>query len=282
MTKLIALIALLAALAWGVTATASWISKRKAPRALGPGSTPRPVTSAEVDRAMVVAQLRTAAGAAFAMLMFGSLFRVSVGLSGQAGLTAVLTAGLSASGGLLLFSALPAKKLPSTTALADPQKAPPLLPKLALVLPAAILLAFAAFITSAGIAGPDLLAWHNGVPALLAALAIAGSALLALHRLKTAASLPDPRMAALDKKWRACSARDLTTFASGALLASLGGTALAASAAATSSPLWTTACLAGGAALAVAGVMLLVLAAKGALTLRTRVKANTPVPAAAG
>lgn len=282
MTKLIALTALLAALAWGVTATASWISRRKAPKALGPGSTPRPVTSDEVDRAMVVAQLRTAAGVAFALLMFGSLFRVSVGLSGQAGLTAVLTAGLSASGGLLLFSALPAKKLPPAAAPADPQKAAPLLPRLALVPPAAILLAFAAFITSAGIAGPDLLAWQNGAPALLAALAIAGSALLALHRLKTAASLPDPRMATLDKKWRACSALDLTTFTSGALLASLGGTALAASGAAASSPIWTTVCLAGGAALLVAGVVLLVLAAKGALTLRTRVKAIAPAPAAAG
>lgn len=273
MTKLIALIALLAALAWGVTATASWISKRKAPKALGPGSTPRPVTSAEVDRAMFLAQLRTAAGVAFALVMFGSLFRVSVGLSGQAGLTAVLTAGLSASGGLLLFSALPAKKLDAS---------PPLLPKLALALPAASLLAFAAFITAAGIAGPDLLAWQNGLPALLAALAMAGSALLALLRLKTTASLPDPRMAALDKKWRTCSAHDLATFTSGALLASLGGTALAASGTGPASPAWTTVCLAGGAALAVAGVVLLVLAAKGALTLRTRVKANTPVPAAAG
>lgn len=272
MTKLIALIALLAALAWGVTATASWISKRKAPKALGPGSTPRPVTATEVDRAMFVAQLRTAAGVAFALVMFGSLFRVSVGLSGQAGLTAILTAGLSASGGLLLFSALPAKRLDAS---------PPLLPKLVLVLPAAILLIFAAFIATAGVAGPDLLTWQNGVPALLAALAIAGSALLALHRLRTAASLPDPRMAALDKKWRACSARDLTTFTSGALLTSLGGTAFAASGSTTSSPIWTTACLAGGAALAAAGVVLLVLATKGTLTLRTRVKANTPVPAAA-
>ncbi|WP_269937078.1 hypothetical protein [Arthrobacter sp. HY1533] len=277
MTKLIALAALLAALAWGVTATASWISKRKAPRAIGAGGTQRPVTNAEVDRAMLTAQLRTAAGVAFALLMFTSLFRVSVGLSGQAGLTAVLTASLSASGGLLLFSALPARKLDAPT---------PLLAKRSMIAPAAILLAFAAFITAGGLAGPALLAWQNGAPALLTALAMAGSAVLVLQRLKATASLSDPRMASLDSQWRRLSARDLTTFTSGALLASLGGTALAvgwdASGAGTASPIWTTACLAGGAALAAAGVVLLVLSARGALTLRTRAKANTHAPATAG
>lgn len=288
MTKLIALAALLAALAWAVTATASWITAKKAPRALGQGTTRRAVTTAEVNRALLVAHLRTALAGSFAIIMFASMFRVSAGLSGQAGLTAVLLAGLSASGGLLLFSALPAKKLP-------PQQLAPVAQfnKRAVSVPVAVLLAFAAFVTATSAAAPEYLPWSRGIPPLLTALALAGSALLAGRRLTTTMSLPDPRMNELDQRWRELSLKNLTTFTSGALLGSLGGTLLAASlgmpsTTAASAPAWTaTSAAAGatadaaagaiagtaaGAALLAAGVVLLVIAGKGALALSSHVR----------
>ncbi len=272
MTKLIALAALLAALAWAVMAAASWITAKKALRALGHGATPRAVTTGEVNRALLLAQLRTALAAAFGIVMFASMFRVSVGLSGQAGLTAILIAGLSASGGLLLFSALPAKKLPAR------QLAPlAQFNKRALAVPAVILLAFAAFVTATGAAAPEYLPWTRGVPPLLAALALAGSSLLAGRRLITTRSLPDPRMGGLDQRWRELSLQNLITFTSGALLSSLGGTVLAAglslqSVTAASAPPSATIIAAGGAALLAAGVVLFVIAAKAALELRLHVR----------
>lgn len=285
MTKLIAALAILAAAAWAVTAAASWIARKKAPLAIGPGRASPHATAADEDKAMGTAQLRTIAAFAFAAIMFAALFRISIGLSGQAGLPVAFTAGLSASGGLLLFSALPAARLATASPAAEPRSR--LLPKRAFILPAATLAAFAVFVIAAEVALVSPEVKNDGVPLLLTALALAGSALLALHRLATAAMLPDPRMAGLDRRWREISARTLLHFANGALLSVFGAAALLAaaasnavpaSAAAAPSPNWATACAAGGAALALAGVVLLVVAAKGALTLRTRARGAAPVP----
>ncbi len=233
---------------------------------------------------MVRAQWRTLAAIGFTATMFAALLRISVGLSGQAGLPLAMTTGLSASGGMLLFSALPATKLLAPAQAAGCGRSP-LLPWRAFLLPAATLAAFIAFAVATELA-PDIAAVHTGaVPLLLVAAALAGSALVVLHRLATTAALPDPRMAALDRRWREISARNLLHFASGTLLTCLGTAAILAAAAlntaagtagAAASPDWAIACTAGGAAAAAAGVVLLVLAAKGTLTIRTRVREGAP------
>ncbi|ALO66388.1 hypothetical protein AS189_07650 [Arthrobacter alpinus] len=289
MTKLIAALAILAALAWGVTAAAQWITKKKAPLALAAGKAPLHATAAEQDKAMGRAQWRTVAALVFAAVMFAALFRISIGLSGDEGLPIAVTTGLSASGGLLLFSALPAAKLATREHL---------LPKRAFVLPAAALAAFIAFIVLivATTLVPHLtLEKYDGVPLLLVAVLLCGAALLAFHRLNTTAALPDPRMAALDRRWREISAKNLFALTSGALLSFFGMAAIVTAVALNAAPLnstslnktasdsvpahWVIACGAGGAALALAGVVLLILAAKGALTLRTAVRKETPAPA---
>lgn len=289
MTKLIAALAILAMLAWGVTAAAAWITKKKAPLALAAGKAPLHATAADQDQSMRRAQWRTVAALVFAAVMFAALFRISIGLSGQEGLPIAVTAGLSASGGLLLFSALPAAKLATRERL---------LPRQSFILPAAVLAAFIAFI--AFVVATDLvpnltLEKYDGVPLLLVAVLICGASLLALHRLNTTSALPDPRMAGLDRRWRKVSARNLLTFMSGALLSFFGMAALVTAAALNSvalnsAPLnktasasvstpWVIVCGAGGAVLALAGVVLLVLAVKGALTLRTTARKETLAPA---
>lgn len=284
MTKLIAALAILAMLAWGVTAAAAWITKKKAPLALAAGKAPLHATAADQDQSMRRAQWRTVAALVFAAVMFAALFRISIGLSGQEGLPIAVTAGLSASGGLLLFSALPAAKLATRERL---------LPRQSFILPAAVLAAFIAFI--AFVVATDLvpnltLEKYDGVPLLLVAVLICGASLLALHRLNTTATLPDPRMAGLDRRWREISARNLLTFMSGALLSffgmaalvtamALNSAALSKTASASVSTPWVIACGAGGAVLALAGVVLLVLAARRALALRTAACKETLAPA---
>lgn len=278
MTKLIAALAILAALAWAATATASWIAKKKAPLAIGAGRAQIHATPVEQDRAMKKAQWRTVAAIAFAAVMFATLFRLSVGLSGQEGLPVAVTAGLSASGGLLLFSALPATKIPASNTRF------PLLPKRAFLLPAAILAAFTAFVITAGLVPGFIAVKNDGVPLLLMAVAFGGSAVLALHRLNTTLALADPRMSAFDRRWRELSARNLLTFTNGALLTYFGtaviltGLALATAEAEAAFPHWGVAGTAGGAALALAGVVLLALAARGALTIRAATSKSAPTP----
>lgn len=286
MTKLIALLAVLAAVAWGITATASWITSKKAPLALAAGRVPAQPTTADENRAMMLAQWRMVAGLVFATVMFVALFRVSIGLSGQAGLTTVLIAGLSASGGLLLYAALPARRLAGTdTSMGGRMSAAPLLRKRVFVLPAAVLLVYVGFVVIGGVADAPFLAWENGVPALLVAVAMAGSSLLALRHLATKASLTDPRLATIDRHWRETSAANLIRFTGGALLTHLGATAIINGLAIVNTerlaPSWATVMVTGGAALAVAGVVLLVVAAKGTLTLRATVheKAAAPITA---
>lgn len=280
MTKLIALVALLAALAWTVTAAASWITARKARPALGRGKAPLAASAAEQNRALLLAQLRTVVAAVFTVAIFAAVFRFSVGISGQLGLTAVLTTKLSISAGLLLFSALPAKKV-ATRELGKSAAGRTLVAMRTFLLPVATLVVFAAFVTVTGTAAPEYLPWHDGLPAFLAALALSASALLAGHRISTTKWLPDPRMDALDRAWRALSLRHLTTFASGTLLAGCGGTALLArlgmkGVLAAQAPAWATLSAAAGAALLAAGVVLMFIAVKGTLQLRASVRQGTP------
>lgn len=282
MNKLIAALAILAAVAWGVTATAAWIAKKKAPLALAAGKAPIHATTADQDKAMRRAQWRTVAALLFAAIMFAALFRISIGLSGQEGLPIAVTAGLSASGGLLLFSALPAAKLATRERL---------LPQRTIIVPAAVLaafIAFIAFVVATNLVPNLTLEKYDGVPLLLVAVLLSGAALLALHRLNTTAALPDPRMAGLDRRWREISAKNLLNFSSGAVLSFFGMAAIVTSVAMNSvatttvsdsiSLAWVIACGAGGAALAVAGVVLLVLAVKGALTVRTAARKVPPAP----
>ena len=282
MTKLIAVLAILAALAWAVTATASWIAKKKSTLALPVGRSqapkgPAPLTDSDLNKAMLRAQLHTIAGVVFALVIFIALLRVSIGLAGQAALPLALMAGLAASGGLLLFSALPAAKLPVDL---------PLLKKRQFLLPGAILLAYLAFLVvstllPAGTAtsGMATSGWAGVAPLALAVVMLTGTALLALRRLRTTASLPDARMASIDRRWRELSAGHLMTFTSGALLSYLGGTAaFTGQRLLGSSPNWGIAALTVGIILSLAGVVLLALAAKGALTIRAASK-SAPITA---
>ena len=304
MTKLIAVFAVLTALGLAVTATASWITNKSRPRAIASGRAAQPVTLADEDRAMRRAQLRGVAAAVFSVVMFVALLRVSIGLAGQAGLPIALTAGLSASGGLLLYSALPATRQAATRQAATKQAgakqaaaAQPLVAKSVFILPVTALAAFIAFLVANGLSQPGHPGWpsyptmNDGAPLILAALALSGSAFLVLHRLRTTVSFPDPRMAALDRRWRKVSARLLLCFTSGALLTFFGGTvfiagqsmltvATASAEAAsqqTASPVGIT-CTVVGAALALAGVVHLVLALKGALTIRVTVREGASAP----
>ncbi|RAN72590.1 hypothetical protein B5P43_32150 [Bacillus sp. SRB_336] len=324
MTRLIVLLAVLAVAGMAVSATAAWFSRRKAPRAItaGPAVAPR---SAE-DRAMLAAQLRAVVGIAFAVVMFTALFRVSIGVTGQVGLPLALTAGVSASGGLLLYSALPAgtrraaSRQTGTRRAASRQtgsrqaashhapSAWDLLKPRALALPLAALLAYVALLVATGLtSSPDsrgryrVLAvadatstsaatpypgWYYGIPLLLVSAVLAGSALLALRRIAGTHALPDPRMAVLDLRWREISAKVLLRLTTGALLGYFGGTAAVTGQAMVNvawrhdagdhlQPLLTLGIATGGLGvlLAVAGVVLLVLAAKGALTIRAAARA---------
>ncbi|WP_113718664.1 hypothetical protein [Arthrobacter dokdonensis] len=265
---------------------------------------------------MLAAQLRAVAGIAFAIVMFTALFRVSIGVTGQVGLPLALTAGVSASGGLLLYSTLPAGSRQTASRQTGTRNAPrdrALLKPRALALPLAALLAHVALLVATGLtSSPDsrgryrVLAvadatsgsaatpypgWYYGVPLMLVTLVLAGTALLALRRIAGTPALPDPRMAALDRRWREISARVVLRLATGALLGYCGGTAALAGQAMVNvawhdagghlQPLLALGIATGalGVLLAVAGVVLLVLAARGALTIRSG--ARTPRPAAA-
>ncbi len=312
MTKLIALLAVLVAVAWGITATASWIAKKKAPLALAGGRTPAIPSPGEEDKAMMGAQLRTVGGIVFAAVIFAALFRVSIGLAGQAGMAIALTAGLSASGGLFLYSALPARKQPASNTTAPNKAAPnkaapnttgqqqPVVSTRDVILPGAALLAFFIFLAVAALAPVLEKIDLDGSPLAVVSALFAGATALAVHRVKTTLSLPDPRMAGLDRKWRQHTARNLLLFAGGVLLAGLGSTAFmiglallnglnglsglnglngtAGTVAAQPVPFLAPACVAGGAALAAAGVVLMVLAAKGTLGMRTAVRKGAERP----
>lgn len=294
MTTLIATLAVLAGLAWALTATASWISRKNAPRALGPGSGanqgPARITLAQEQRAMTRAQLRVLMPVIFAVVMFAALLRISIGLAGQAeqsvlsalaGLAAlpiVLTSVLSASGGLLLYSALPV----THKNVLSPQR---LLGKRSYFLGATVLLAFIVFSVAISLSAPSHLGWQTSIPLIVVALVFSGATILALRRLSSTASLPDPRMASLDLLWRKISAKLLCTFAYGVLLICFGFTAFLLG----QSILKTSTTLAAqqdfmvpgisasvaGAALVVAGVGLLLLTAKGALHIRKAALANS-------
>lgn len=277
MTKLIVLLAVFAVLALGITTAATWITRKKAPRALAAGRTAAAATGQEEVRAMSRAMLRTWAGFVFAAAMFAALLRVTIGMSAQQGVPIALTAGLSACGGLLLYSALPAPKLPGSAA------ARPLLARRAAVLPAALLTAFAAFV-AASVMLPQYFPDRNDAAALFAlSIALLGATAAVLHRLRTTVSLQDARMGALDRRWREIAAATTVRFGNGALMACFGAaaalTAFALGGPAKASvPALAIALLAGAAALAVAGVVLLILAAKGVLTIRAKVREGDPAP----
>ncbi len=277
MTKLIALLAVFLVVALAITAAASWITKKKAPLALAAGRTPAAITQSEESKVMFRALLRTVAGAVFAIVMFAALLRITIGMSEQQVLPIALTAGLSASGGLLLYSALPAAQLPEAAA------ARPLLSRRAGILPAAVFTVFIVFVV-AGFALPQYFPDRNDGVALLAlSLALLGATGLVLHRLRTTVSLQDPRMAALDRRWREISAANMVRFGTGALMACFGAAAALmgtapGGAAQAGVPILATAVLVASGASAGAGVVLLVLAARGALTIRTKVREGAPAP----
>ncbi|MDO5751540.1 hypothetical protein [Arthrobacter sp.] len=317
MTRMIALALGLLLAAMAVSAVASWISRRKPQRALGTGPASAASTKHAEDRAMLAAQIRAVAALVFAMVMFLALFRASIGLTGQVGLPLALTAGLSASGGLLLFSALPTAKAPGSHQLPSqkpattggrtagvPHKARTIASRWPFALPIVVLLAYAALIVAAGLtSSPDELGrhrvlrlvnadgssaatpypgWFYGVPLLVVAVLLTGSALLAYIRISRNASLPNPAMAALDSCWREIASRVLIRITTGILLGYLGGTAIVAGqamAALSSVHDWGMATVAVGAALALTGVVILVLAARSALGIRAAVRRGNRPPA---
>lgn len=318
MTRMIALALILLAADMAVSAVASWISRRKPQRALGAGTASAVASRQAEDRAMFAAQVRAGVALVFAAVMFLALFRASIGLTGQVGLPLALTAGLSASGGLLLYSTLPAAKQQAAnqhlgTGASDaklPRNLWTLASRRDLGLPAVVLLVYIAFIIGAGLtSAPDELGrhrvlrlesadasaaaspypgWYFGAPLLVVSVLLTGAAFLALRRITKSPSLPDPRMVALDRRWREISSRVLLRITTGTLLGYLGGTALVAGMAVANAGQsfesvqgWGIATAAAGAALALGGVVFVVLAARDALTIRAKVRQGAPEPACA-
>lgn len=321
MNRLLVLILIATALACAVTATASWIARKRAPLALTAGSAEAPLSKSAEDRAMLLAQLRAVAAVVFCAAMFLILLRPSVALTGLVGLPLALAAGLSASAGLLLYSALPPAKLPAFTrssASLVPRKPWSFGVRRTFAVPFAVVLAYIAFLvatgltssqdgqgryrvlriedTSSTVAATSYPGWFYGVPLMLVTLVLSGSALLALHRIASTPALPDPRMAAMDRRWREVSTRVVVRLGTGALLGYFGGTAMVAGQAMINvamsfgdggqgyrQPLYGlgVTCAAAGAALALAGVVLLVLAARGTLTIRAAARQGAREPASA-
>jgi hypothetical protein len=318
MTKLIALLAILAVAAMTGTAAVSWINRKRMKLAPTTASTSARPSKSAVDGAMLAAQLRAVSAVVFAVLVFLMLFRVSIVFSGMVGLPLALASGISGSAGLLLFSAWPAAKQPvSATASASltPRSPWSFARRRSFVAALAVAATYIAFLVVTGLtSAPDgqgryrLLrlhdasstvattsypGWYYGVPLLAVTIVLAGSVILALRRIATTTSLPDPRMAPLDRRWREISTRVVLRLGAGALLGYFGGTAMTAA--------WAMVTIAGsmddgplqplfglgitgaavGAALALAGVVLLVLAGKDAISIRASAREadNEPIPA---
>ncbi|WP_218713708.1 hypothetical protein [Arthrobacter sp. BF1] len=325
MTRIFVLLLCYTALVCAVVAVTTWISHKKAL----PTSATIPVAATAArsseDRAMIVAQRRAVAAVALSALVFVILLPVAMMLTGLAGLGIALTAGTSVSAGLLLFSTLPpAKDSSGTTAIAslDPRKPWSFGMQRTFVIPLAIMAAFFLFLGAAGLTSapdgqgryrilqidnvPSIVAtssypgWFYGIPLILVTLILAITVFLALHRISATPSLPDPRMAALDRRWREISTLVVIRLGTGTLLGYFGGTAaiagqtmanIASAIDATTSeiagtgplqPLFgvgiTTAAI--GAILTAVGIILLVLAARDALTIRTAARAAVSDPVA--
>lgn len=304
MNRVLVLFLVATAVVYIAAAAASWVARKRAPRAV----TTAPPSNAAVGRAMLTAQLPGVASAIFSVVLFIALLRPSVAVTGRVGLPLALSAGACVTAGLLMFSALPPARPYATgpaSAEAVPLKARSLRGRWTIILPATVLTAFLALVLATGITSatdsqgryrilavagstPTAAAiaypgWTYGVPLMLVAIVLAGAMALALRRIAASPSLPDPRMAALDRKWRKISTRIVARLGTGTLLAYLGGTALMAGLAMAGvgasagggangpqQPLLalgiTSAAV--GAALGLAGVVVLVLAARDALTIR--------------
>lgn len=326
MTGVVALLFGFTALIFVVVGVASRISQKKTSHTsfVSPGATPG--TRSSEDRAMFVAQLRAVAAVLLSVVLFVILLRASMVFTGLAGLGVALIAGLSTSAGLLLFSALPPAKLPSrSTASASlvPRKPWSFGVQRTFMGPIAIMATFFAFLVTTGLtSSPDgqgryrvlkienasstfaassYPGWFYGIPLILVTLLLALSMFLALHRISSVPSLPDPRMATLDRRWREISTRIVIRLGTGALLGYFGGTAVVAGQALISiassfvgtipeeatpgptQPLFalgvTSAAV--GAALAVTGVIMLALAVRDVLTIRASARAANTEPVTA-
>ncbi|ALE06592.1 hypothetical protein AL755_15875 [Arthrobacter sp. ERGS1:01] len=318
MNRLLVLLLVATAVAYSVASVVSWVARKRTPRSVKAGTPTGPPSNAAVGRAMLTAQLPGMVSAIFAVILFIALLRPSVAVAGRVGLPLALSAGACVTAGLLLFSALPPAR-PYATATASASTVPPTVPpaksslrrRWTLALPLLVLAANLAVFVTAGLTsatdsqgGYRLLrladatrsaaaspypGWSYGVPLMLVMLALAASMLLALRRIATAPSLPDPRMAGLDRRWREISTRIVARLVTGALLAYLGGTAFMAglamvngaasggSATSPAQPLFALgiAAIVAGVAVVLAGVVGLVLAARDALTIRGAVRGGT-------
>ncbi len=311
--KLLAALAVIAALALVITAAASWVSRRRKPLAITTGKSSTVPARSAIDRAMLGAQLKAVAAVGFSIATFVALFRAAIAFSGMLGLPLALVSGLSVSAGLLLFSALPSTKLsaqPTASATLTPRRPWSFGSRSNFIVPAAIAAIYIAFLMVTGLTSapdgkgryrlldlenvPSTVAttsypgWYYGVPLIAVTVVLAGSVVLALRRISTTAALPDPRMTSLDRKWREISTRVVLRLGTGALLGYFGGTALAAARAMVSiAGVWdesgkgsllglgvTSAAV--GAVLVGVGAMLVVLAGKDALSIREKTRVACP------
>jgi len=229
MNRLLVLLLVATAVAYSVASVVSWVARKRPPRSLKAGPSTAPPSNATMGRAMLMAQLPGVVSAIFAVVLFIALLRPSVAVAGRVGLPLALSAGACATAGLLLFSALPAARpfaAGAASAAAAPSEAPPAASSLrrgwTLAVPLIVLAVNLAVLVAAGLtSGTDsqgqfrLLhladatrseaaspypGWFYGLPLMLVMLALAVSMFLALRRIATAPSLPDPRMAALDRR----------------------------------------------------------------------------------
>lgn len=309
MNKILAYFAIMAAVALIISAVVRWISRITPRRKSSVAALAAPPTRKFEDRAMLGALFKGWGSLAFALVVFLVMFRPFVALSDSEVFSIALNAGLSASAGLLFFSALPAAQSGSKIRSESSSTLSAVRVNVGWKRYGILFFVTAAYLALLVIAGsassPDpsgkfrlltvtaagnsaeaspFVGWHYGVPLLVLAVLTFSCTVLALQRISRTAALPDLRMRGLDVAWRQLSLGITWSLGTGIMLAFFGASSaisgaamsnvalsLADPAAHPQQPLFALGVAAGllGLALAIAGVVLLVLGLKTALTLPT-------------
>jgi len=266
------------------------------------------VVTASGDHAMGAAQRRAVAAVVLSILVFIGLAYMSAAMPHLAGLPLAAAPGLAVSAGLLLFAALPPTTMTRGNGGLVPRNTPSFNMRRTFAAPVAVAVVFVAFLVATGLTSSqdelgryrELSAsdfstmavsspypgWYYGLPLIAVTAVLVTSVYLALRRVAATSALGDPLLAHQDRKWREITTRVLVRLGTGTLLGYLGGTALITGlSAATLSTAFdveghgyqqslhstgiTVTVI--GAAMALLGVVLLVLAADRALTIRSAV-----------
>lgn len=260
---------------------------------------PHPVRSL-----LAAARRRAVLAVALAALLGFALLQLGAAVPSLLGLPFALATGLAATAGLLLYAATPPRvprvdeRAPRAASL-ESRSLWTHAPWHSLALPGALLALQLLLVLFCGAtAGADEFGrsrvirlptehgstaagpypgWYYGLPALLVSALLVLALLVALRRIGGTAALPVPELSVVDAGWRRASVGILSTLVSAALAVPLGGTAFIAGSAMRSASggvapheaWWVlgTALQLGGAALGLAGIVLLARAVALALRL---------------